>query len=106
MAALHPRTTWKARPFLAVRRVGHPGGALGHRRGLSDPVEPELRQRGPNRRPTRRLHDRRLAFARRPRWPPRGIPEARTIAARTHIATRRGLDIGRYRLDPGRQRAR
>jgi site-specific DNA recombinase len=26
MAALHPRTTWRARPFLAVRRVGHPGG--------------------------------------------------------------------------------
>jgi len=32
-------------PFLAVRRVGHPGGALGRRRGLSGALEPQLRPR-------------------------------------------------------------
>ena len=74
----------RARAFLAVRRLGHPGGALGHRRGLSGVVVARLRQRGPHRRPARRLQHRRLAFARRPGWQPCGVPEARSNAARTH----------------------
>ena len=35
-----------ARTFLAVRRLGHSGRALGRRRGLSGAVEPQLRPRG------------------------------------------------------------
>jgi hypothetical protein len=60
---------------------GHSGRALGHRRGLSGFVVARLCQRGPNRRPARRLQHRRLALARRPRRQPRGIPQPRSFAA-------------------------
>ena len=93
-----------ARAFLAVRRLGHSGRALGHRRGLSGAVVARLRQRGPHRRPARRLQHRRLAFARRPRRQPCGVPQPRSFAARTHAGAGGGLDIGRSRLDPRRQR--
>ena len=95
-----------ARAFLAVRRLGHSGRALGHRRGLSGAVVARLRQRGPHRRPARRLQHRRLAFARRPRRQPRGVPQARPVAARAHAGAGGGLDIGRSRLDPDGQEAR
>lgn len=47
LAAFHPRASWHARPFLAVRRPGHSRWALSHNRGLSCAVEPLLRPRGP-----------------------------------------------------------
>ena len=62
------------RPFLAVRRLGHSGRAIRHRRGLSGAVEPRFRTRGPHGRPARRLRHRRLAVARRPGRQPRRLP--------------------------------
>ena len=75
-----------ARAFLAVRRLGHSGRAVGHRRGLSGLVVARLRQRGPYRRPARCLQHRRLAFPRRPRRQPAAFlkpdlsPSERTLA--------------------------
>ena len=57
-------------------------------------------QRGPHRRSARRLQHRSLAFARRPGRRPRGLPEARPVAARAHVGAGGGLDFGRSRLDP------
>ena len=57
-------------------------------------------QRGPHRRPARRLQHRRLAFARRPRRQPCGLPQARPFAARAGGGAGGGLDIGRSWLDP------
>ena len=65
----------------------------------------QLRQRGPHRRPARRLQHRRLAFPRRPRRQPCGVPESRSVAARTHAGAGGGLDSRRSRLDPSADRS-
>ncbi len=48
----------------------------------------------PHRRPARRLQHRRLAFARRPRRSPFGVPPPRSVAARTHAAQVEGWILG------------
>jgi hypothetical protein len=44
LAALHPPASRRAGSLLALRRVGHSGRALGHRRGLSGFVVARFRQ--------------------------------------------------------------
>ena len=76
LAAFHPPAPWGARAFLAVRRLGHSGRPLGHRRSLSGAVEPRLRTRRPHGRSARRILHRCLAVARRSRWHPGRFHEA------------------------------
>jgi len=42
LASLHAPAPWRLRSFLAVRRLGRPHRALGHRRGLSVALAPQL----------------------------------------------------------------
>lgn len=66
LAALHPRETRQACPFLAVRRLGMPGWTIGHCRGLSFSVESRRCRAGPHPKPACCLRHCRLAVARRP----------------------------------------
>jgi hypothetical protein len=101
-AALHPPATRRPREFLAVRRLGHSGRAFGDCRGLSGALVARLCQRGPHRRPARRLQHRRLAFQRRSRWQPYGVPQAQSFAARTNFIRIEGAE-GKLEVPGSRQ---
>jgi hypothetical protein len=77
LAAPHPPAAWTTGAFLAVRRLGRSGRALGYRGGLAIAVEPHLCPRGAESRPAQRLLHCGLALPRRPRRRACCLPDAR-----------------------------